>query len=159
MQRFTLNRLEHDGRATRGELLGPDGARLCHTLEDRYRAEKVKGSTRIPAGVHALEMKAPGTSRFDAKAARILHARGQDYDGMVRLRDVPDFSEILIHWGNYDQDTEGCLLVGLTKMKEADGTLAIGGSVDAFGLVYPVIAGAVLSGGAEIDIRDMDGSH
>lgn len=156
--RLTLNRLEHDGRATRGELVFAQH-RLCWTLEDRYRPEKVKGETRIPAGSYGLELKPKGTSRFDATAARIVTAAGETYHGMIRLKDVPGFSEILIHWGNYHTDSEGCLLVGQTKMRGPDGALAVGGSRQAFAAIYPVLACEVLNGGLTLDIRDMDGSR
>lgn len=158
MTRFVLNRLEHDGRATRGELL-LDTTRLCYTLEDRYRPEKVKGTTRIPAGMYALELKEKGTSRFDASAARIVTAAGEAYHGMIRLKDVPSFTEILVHWGNYHTNTEGCILVGRSKMRGGDGALAVSHSRVAFAEVYPVLACEVLNGDGVIEIRDMDGSH
>lgn len=157
MMTFALNRMEHDGVATRGALLDPAGARLCYTLEDRFRAVKVKGSTRIPAGIYGLELKPKGTSRFDATAARIVTGQGLAYHGMIRLRDVPDFSEILFHWGNYHTDTEGCLLGGLTRMMSG-GVLAVGGSRDAFAHVYPVLAAAILAGPARLIIRNLDGT-
>ena len=33
---------------------------LCYTLEDEARALKVKGETRIPAGVYKIELRAEG---------------------------------------------------------------------------------------------------
>lgn len=84
----------------------------CFTLEDAYRTEKVKGQTRIPAGLYELELKAIGTSRFDTRAWNMPPLR---YAGMIRVKDVPGFSEVLVHPGNSDEDTEGCILVGLVS--------------------------------------------
>lgn len=153
-----LRRLEHDGVATRGEL--HDGARrLCYTLEDRYRPVKLAGETRIPAGRYRLELKPVGASRFDDKAARVLGWDRVPYLGMIRLADVPGFSEVLIHWGNYHTNTEGCVLVGRTKMENA-GVLAVGASQAAFADIYPAIAQAAhaLGPGAWLTIRNLDGT-
>lgn len=151
-------RREHSGVATRGELLAPEGARLCWTLEDRYRPVKVAGTTRIPAGLYELELKPVGTSRFDARASGILHARGHKYHGMIRLRNVPNFSEILIHWGNHHTDTEGCILVGRTKMQGGDGALAVGASQAAFADIYPRLAADIRVGGTWLHIVNHDGT-
>lgn len=158
MRQYRLMRREHDGVATRGELLAPEGARLCWTIEDRYRPVKVAGTTRIPAGLYELELKPVGSSRFDARASGILHARGHKYHGMIRLRNVPNFSEILIHWGNYHTDTEGCILVGRTKMQGGDGALAVGASQAAFADVYPSIAADIRGGFTELVILNQDGT-
>ena len=87
-------------------------AAQCFTLEDAYRTEKVKGQTRIPAGLYELELKAIGTSRFDTRGWNMPPLR---YHGMLRVKDVPGFQEILVHPGNSDEDTEGCILVGLVS--------------------------------------------
>ena len=133
-------------------------SRIAWTLEDRYRPEKVAGTTRIPAGRYQLELKPFGSSRFDAQASRILSAAGRAYYGMIRLRNVPNFSEVLIHWGNYHTDTEGCILVGRTKMQGGDGALAVGASQAAFADVYPSIAADIRGGFTELVIRNQDGT-
>lgn len=158
MTLYRLTRIEHDGVATRGELLAPGGARLCWTIEDRYRPVKVAGTTRIPAGRYPLELKPIGTSRFDAQAARILTARGLTYHGMIRLRNVPNFSEVLIHWGNYHTDTEGCICVGRSKMQGGDGALAVGASQAAFADVYPRLAADIRAGKTALHIWNHDGT-
>jgi hypothetical protein len=156
---FTLNRLEHDGLATRGELLD-GGDRLCYIAEDRYRAVKVPGTTRIPDGLYELEIKPVGTSRFDKEAAEIMAEVGLVHHGMIRLKAVPNFSEILYHWGNYHTNTEGCLLGGQTKMKSPkDGSLAVGLSRPAYQKTYPVLTAPMLrEDRAFIHIRNLDGT-
>jgi hypothetical protein len=50
---------------------------------------------------------------------------------MPRLQNVPNFQGILIHWGNTAADTEGCILVGLSKSKDF-----IGSSKVAFNALF-----------------------
>lgn len=77
-----------------------DGKFECFTLEDEFRNQKIKGETRIPAGSYKVEL------RYSPKfTPRLMHE-------MLWLKDVPGFEFILIHPGNDDDDTEGCILVG-----------------------------------------------
>lgn len=82
-----------------------DGHYFCDTLEDVVRpiGEKVPGKTAIPAGKY--KVKKSWSPRFSRKLPEIL--------------DVPNFTGVRIHEGNYASDTEGCLLLGLNKTKGA----------------------------------------
>ena len=40
---------------------------------------------------------------------------GKSHFGMLHLQDVPNFTYILIHGGNTDEHTSGCLIVGETQ--------------------------------------------
>ena len=40
---------------------------------------------------------------------------GDMHKGMLWVRDIPGFEYILIHTGNTDEHTSGCLLVGDTQ--------------------------------------------
>ena len=69
------------------------------------------------------------------------------HKGMLWLQDVPNFTWILIHTGNTDSHTAGCLLLGETQQdldKGKDGF--VGGSGDAYKKMYPKVADALLSG-------------
>ena len=94
-----VKRNRFSARSTIGEMY-VDGALLCYTLEDTVRkdGEKVHGSTAIPAGNY--------------KCAVDYSARLKSL--MVRIFNVPGFDGILIHRGNTDADTQGCILVGST---------------------------------------------
>ena len=124
---------------------------LCYTLEDEHRDEKVKGETRIPSGEYRISFRRIGgfhekyASRF-----RTIHK------GMLWVRDVPGFEYILIHCGNTDEHTSGCLLLGDTQENnqvKKDGL--IGHSTRAYFRVYPYIASA-LERKEEVTIKYVD---
>ena len=53
------------------------------------------------------------------------------------LQDVPNFQYVYIHIGNDDDDTAGCLLVGMGN--SADDVGFINGSKQAYMKIYPII--------------------
>ena len=80
---------------------------LCYTLEDEYRDTKKYAETRIPAGKYNITLREEGG--YHAKYSK----RFSDiHKGMLWVRHVPNFEYILIHCGNTDEQTAGCLLLG-----------------------------------------------
>ena len=66
---------------------------------------------------------------------------------MLEVCDVPNFKYILIHCGNTDEDTAGCLLVGDTQENNSTKTGGfIGKSTQAYQRIYPPIAKALDQG-------------
>ena len=115
---------------------------LCYTLEDELRDQKIKGETRIPEGEYEITLRTFGGfhDRYKTRFADI-------HVGMLWVRDVPEFSDILIHCGNTDEDTSGCLLVGDSQENNQitkDGF--IGKSTQAYKRIYPRIAEAIECG-------------
>lgn len=113
--------------STIGDLL-IDGEFFCYTLEDAVRDKKINGVTAIPYGTYVVEIT--------------YSPRFQKY--LPLLIDVPQFVGVRIHTGNTAQDTEGCILVGISK-----GYDFIGGSRKAFALLMDKIKGQKLT----IEIR------
>ena len=125
---------------------------LCYTLEDEARTEKVWGETCIPEGEYRLGFRTVGG--HDAKYAN----RFTDiHMGMLHVLDVPNFKYILIHCGNTDEDTAGCLLLGDTQtnnnVKENG---YIGKSTLAYFRVYEEISKAFKEGEEEVTITYRD---
>ena len=124
---------------------------LAYTLEDEYRDNKKYSETRIPAGIYQIRFRTVGG--FHKKYS----TRFQDiHKGMLHITDVPGFDYILIHCGNTDEHTAGCLLVGDTQhnnMVEEDGF--IGRSTAAYKRIYVPIAEA-LEQGEEVTIEYID---
>ena len=84
-------------------ILFVDGHYFCHTLEDVVRETKIQGVTAIPSGTYAIII-AP-SPRFKRMLPHLLN--------------VPNFEGILIHPGNWANDTEGCILVGRDRGKNS----------------------------------------
>ena len=85
-----------------------DGKRefLCYTLEDEHRDVKKYGETRVPAGTYNITLRTVGGFH-----GRYLKKYGEMHKGMLWVREVPNFEYILIHTGNTDEHTAGCLLL------------------------------------------------
>lgn len=138
-----LKRQKDDGVATLGELW-IDGVFQCFTLEDTWREEKVAGKTCIPTGKYEIKLRPAGSWHERNKAL------GFDL-GVLHLQDVPGFEWILIHWGNYVTNTDGCILVGEAK-GEADGTYAVWKSKVAYRAVYERVCEAILCETVHIEV-------
>ena len=126
---ITVTRRWRAGDATIGEL-AVDGTAECFTLEDEVRdgdifLVKIQGGTAIPAGRYAVI---------------ITHSPHFDRD-LPLLVGVPDFEGVRIHPGNKAADTDGCLLVGKTRLGAS-----IGNSRAAFDVLFPKIQAAIAGG-------------
>lgn len=99
--KLELFRIKFSDRTTQGELW-VDGKTECWTLEDKRRdpwEPKIPGETAIPEGEYKVVLD--HSYRFNRTMPHIL--------------DVPEFEGIRIHPGNTEYDTNGCILVGLSR--------------------------------------------
>lgn len=100
LELFLARKRNWDDTAT-GELY-VDAVFQCFTVEDRVRdlgphgEGKIWGQTAIPDGRYSV----------------IVNRSERFKKDMMRLVGVPHFTGILIHGGNTDEDTHGCILVG-----------------------------------------------
>ena len=133
--------------ATNG-LMYIDGKFECYTLEDQYQAVKVMHETCIPEGTYDIKFRKVGG--FHQKySARYKNA----HYGMLELQNVPGFQYILIHSGNTDEHTSGCILTGNTQQDldlGKDGM--IGQSRVAYQNMYKKVA-AVLRQGKPVTLE------
>ncbi|ECQ1568881.1 DUF5675 family protein [Campylobacter jejuni] len=84
----------------------------CFSLEEDKEGLESGKDLRIPEGNYNLRRHSP--SRFENTLREIT---GKNDDEMINVynNEVPASRAILIHWGNTDKDTQGCILLGLTK--------------------------------------------
>lgn len=95
-----------------------DGVKFCNVLEDTDRGltqdtplediQKIKvyGKTAIPTGTYKVTLAVVSPKFNKYKQYKFCNGK------LPRLLDVPGFNGILIHIGNTEADTDGCLLVG-----------------------------------------------
>ena len=104
-----------------------NGKKFCETIEDTDRnldssmsPEYIKsiksksgiGVTAIPRGTYKVTMDVVSPKYYNMTYYR------QNYDGrMPRLLNVPGFEGVLIHPGNTEKDSAGCIIVGENKVK------------------------------------------
>lgn len=113
----------HKGKEYTVGRLYIDGELFCNTLEDtdreltqdmpheQIRAAKVYGETAIPRGTYKITLNVVSPKFSKRKAYQFCSGR------LPRLLDVPGFDGILIHIGNTNKDTQGCILVGVNNRK------------------------------------------
>lgn len=94
-----------------------DGEYFCDVLEDRVRdlenQVKVPNNTAIPYGTYEITLDVKSTKYSDFNK----YPWAKEYNGYLpRLTNVPLFLGILIHPGNTEHDSSGCLLVGENKV-------------------------------------------
>ena len=139
--KLTVVRTQFGTDATNGILL-VDGVFENYTLEDQYQAVKVMHETCIPEGTYEIKFRTVGG--FHTKYSERY---GNAHYGMLHLQDVPNFTYILIHAGNTDEHTSGCLIVGETQQDldiSDDGF--IGHSGKAYSKLYNKVAKELLLG-------------
>ena len=119
MTTFRIVRDHTDDRPTTGHLYAGDLE--LHTLELPWRGNEQNISC-IPNGNYKCVYE---------ESYRLGHPT-------PRLLNVPDRTGILIHSGNIEANTEGCILLGLTQVNGPDGqAVDLAGSREALGQFVP----------------------
>lgn len=120
----TVKRLYFCEDYTIGKLL-VDDKYFCDTIEDKDRGlkqsmstaeikeKKVYGKTAIPTGKYILRMDIVSEKYKDIK----WYKENCDGGRIPRLESVKGFSGVLIHPGNTEKDSLGCIIVGFNKEK------------------------------------------
>jgi hypothetical protein len=146
---LTVLRYSSGEESTLG-LLYIDQKFACYTLEDEHREKKVYGETRIQAGRYQVILRTVGShhKRYKQKFPEF-------HKGMLHITNVPNFTHILIHIGNTDDDTAGCLLVGESTFSNIKQAGRIDSSTIAYKRIYPIIVSA-MEKGDEVWIKYLD---
>ncbi len=146
--RIRVNRFSSTDDATLS-IITINGIFECFGLEDEYRLKKVAQETRIPAGIYKVEVR-----DFGGKDAKYRKRFPSMHQGMLWVRDVPNFEHVLIHIGNWEKDTAGCLLVGKGCMSGDDYSLS--SSRQAYLELYQKVITSALNGTLFIEYVDND---
>jgi hypothetical protein len=147
---------------TNGILMNEDDCTcLAMTIEDEYRKDKVMHETRIPAGRYQIKLRNEGgkSEKYrkrhnDPNSKYFVSANF--HQGMLCIFNKPNwvlensgkkFQYILIHSGNDDDDTSGCLLVGDSATLNRYGKDGfVGNSIRTYMRIYPIIRDMILRG-------------
>lgn len=117
-----LHRTFKGGEYTIGKLY-INGKYFCDTLEDvdrgltqnmtieEIKKIKVYGKTAIPTGTYKVTLGVQSAKFSKYKQYKFCNGF------LPRLLDVSGFKGVLIHIGNSDEDTDGCILVGKNTSK------------------------------------------
>jgi hypothetical protein len=154
---FILQRYSDNRQSTLGLLLKkvPMGSSIktmlqAYTLEDESREVKVSGETRIPAGFYELvihKQDTPLTLKYRAKYSW--------FKNHIEIKNVTGFEGVYIHIGNYDSNTEGCILLGDSVDNNSISEGMITNSTTAFKRFYDMVYTHLEAGNkAHIEIRD-----
>lgn len=111
---------------------------LCYTLEDEKRETKVYGETRIPEGTYQIKYRKEGG--YFAKYKKRFPDIHNDERGVLHITNVPNFKYILLHIGNSDDDSDGCILLANVVSQNITKDGFLGQSTDCYKRVYPIIA-------------------
>jgi len=146
--RITLQRFSAGDESTLG-LLFIDGHFICYTLEDEKRTKKVYAETRIPSGKYLLEVREYGGhhERYSKKYPAI-------HQGMIQLVNVPGFTDVLVHIGNDDDDTAGCILVGNQQVENISQSGKLIDSTSAYLKFYSIVIDSVINGNCYLEIKE-----
>jgi hypothetical protein len=125
------------------------GVQMGVGVEDERRDVKVKGETCIPAGIYEIDLRvSPKFSKSyymdkDGFISPNKDARFNKEHELIWVKNIPNFEAVLWHWGNTDDDTEGCYIVG-SSFATFGVQKGVSGSRVKYVEVYPMIRKIIL---------------
>ena len=106
MEHFILHRTAFMVTGVFGTLMDSNNKQLAVTLEHSYAGEHGLFTAKIPNGVYTCKRS---SHRLE----------GMDHDFVTfQVMDVPGYTNILFHWGNFNKDSEGCILMGQEVLQD-----------------------------------------
>ena len=97
---YKLTRREYRKDGIFSELVDANGKLIAHTLEHAYDDGKGGWEPKITPGSHTC-----------IRGPHRLHNMTSDFI-TFEVTGVAGHSDLLFHWGNWNKDSEGCILLG-----------------------------------------------
>lgn len=97
-----LNRLDKRSDGIFGELVSSQGTVYAATLEHAY-PDGDGWAPKIPSGTYRC-----------MRSMHRLHGMTEDFETFM-IMGVEGHSNLLFHWGNWNQDSDGCILLGAKR--------------------------------------------
>lgn len=106
--KLVRNQLRSDG--VFGELFDDKGVLLAYTLEHSYQQPDKSWLSKLPDGQYIC-----------VRGPHRLHGMTQDFE-TFEITGVKGHSNILFHMGNFNKDSEGCVLLGNAVLTQKNGS-------------------------------------
>ena len=156
---WTISRFYFDGKFKfKGNTYQFNRQLMGFGIEDELRDVKVHGETAIPAGRYKLTLThSPKFSKeyyvnddgliipASQRSTATMALEYKSIHPLVLINGIKNFSRVLIHWGNTDDHTEGCYLVG-SRLGKSGSQAAVLESRRKYMEVYPTMYRAIMSG-------------
>jgi len=129
-----------------------------YMLEDEYRDKKIRGETRIPEGFYDIKLRKYGKfyDKYCKSSIEAIRSFTQKW-GVMEIAGVRNFDDILIHCGNKESHTDGCLLVGEAVNNNSVVPGFVSGSMNAYARLVTSMGYWLDNGDSlRIEIRDFD---
>ncbi len=126
---LTLTRKQFRPDGIFGEMKDADGKFSCATLEHAYFDSRSSWSPKVPVGTFIC-----------VRGMHHLFKVAKQFE-TFEITGVEGHTNLLIHPGNYDNDSEGCILVGTKIMQLGFGIQMLANSKVMFGLFMKAQAG------------------
>lgn len=126
--KLILTRSSKEYRGVFGKLESEDGAFKCVTLEHAYPVFDNNFTSKIPVGEYLCVR---GMHRLEGM---------KDNFETFEITKVPGHNHILLHVGNYNKDSNGCVLVG-AEIVDEDKIKMITNSKATFAKLMELLAG------------------
>lgn len=142
-----------------------DNVQFGFGVEDRNRDIKIQGETAIPDGIYSMGLHYPSKfskfyyrsdngSLLSSKLIKFESQKKQFHTPheMIHVLNVPGFEYVLWHWGNTDEDTEGCYIVG-SEYANFNGKKGVSGSRKKYEDIYPRIWSEIKKGTVTVEYK------
>jgi hypothetical protein len=144
IKKVDVKRVGDNGETSLGVIYN-DGIAFCGSVEDReQKGDKVRGETRVSNGIYKLGLRKAGR-HYEKYVARwgkewfrgtpCVYTRINGHEWILDCPDGKMFKYIMVHLGNTDDHTEGCLLPNYVLDFLNDRGNRSG---DAFKDIYPI---------------------
>jgi hypothetical protein len=152
VEKVDVKRVGDNGETSLG-VMYLDGIAVCGSVEDQeQKGDKIKHESRVSNGVYKLALREEGgfhskyKKRYDSKHGEGWH-KGMlcvytDKNWVLRCPDGKVFQYILVHTGNTDDHTSGCLLPNYVLDFLNDKGSRSG---DAYEKIYPILRDSILN--------------
>lgn len=107
--KYTIGHLYVNGQYFCDVIEDPDRGLTSTMSKEEIAKRKIKHETAIPYGKYTITMKVVSPKYSTKDKYKFTNGR------IPRLLSVPGFEGILIHPGTTQEDSSGCLIVGLNK--------------------------------------------